>query len=800
MIALCIYGFVTLLEKQEHAWLLDDLSQKAMHISQREHEPLRAAIVSEGRDPGSAALLERVTHEEGIKAVDLCSVRGQPVGGRLLKHPPDVSCERAVRSYRSSGSGVFVRTGVNGNYLSIEPVLTQSRIVGYLVMEHDTTRLEHHRQVIQVYLASLLSILFLIFLSVTVLVAVIVHRWSRTESVHRFKSTLKALVSGNFKSVEDSLKATEFAPIVKDLSKVIREMRKAKQAPIQVALDPSWTPTRLRAEVQRYFGDAQLCVIANREPYVHNRKGNRIEVHTPASGLVTAVEPIVRACSGLWIAHGSGSADRATADRSGKLLVPPQKPEYALKRVWLSKAEEQGYYYGFSNEGLWPLCHIAHTRPHFDSEDWKMYHRVNEKFAQAFAEEHAKSDRPIVLIQDYHFALLPGMIRRLRPDAVLSLFWHIPWPNPETIGICPWKKELLRGMLGADLIGFHTQYHCNNFLDTVDRYLEARVDRENFSVTIQGHVCYVKPFSISVEWPSRFELPVERFAAEREELLAELNLPRDVQMGIGIDRVDYTKGLIERLESVERLLDRHPELVGKFVFVQIGAPSRTHIKRYQDLNAEVQETADRINWKFHNAEVPPILLKLSHHDAQEVNRYYRAADICFVSSLHDGMNLVAKEYVAARKDQGGVLVLSTFTGASRELTDALLVNPYDLDECAEALYLALTMPKQEREQRMSRLRRIVSEKNVYAWAGSFLGEVYRIAQATPSSTAARLGHGLTTARSERLTVTAAASASAIAGLDVTSASLGGERAATMLRPPERGPDLSGRADGASGTV
>jgi trehalose 6-phosphate synthase len=352
---------------------------------------------------------------------------------------------------------------------------------------------------------------------------------------------------------------------------------------------------------------------------------------------------------------------------------------------------------------------------------------VNEKFARAFLEEHSGSN-PIALIQDYHFALLPQMIRAQKPDAILSLFWHIPWPNPEAFGICPWKKDLLLGMLGADLIGFHTQYHCNNFLDTVDRFLEARVDREQFSVTIQGHVCYVKPFAISVEWPSRHDIQPAAFPREREDLLAELNLPAGTMLGIGVDRVDYTKGIIERFRSVERLLEKHPEHVGKFVFVQIGAPSRTHIKRYQDLNSAVQEEADRINWKFGHAEAPPILLKLSHHNGPEIHRYYRAAELCFVSSLHDGMNLVAKEYVSAHSDGRGALVLSNFAGAARDLGDALLVNPYDTDECAEALHHALTMPEEERRQRMQRMRAQVSEKNVYAWAGSFLAEINRIAQ------------------------------------------------------------------------
>lgn len=296
--------------------------------------------------------------------------------------------------------------------------------------------------------------------------------------------------------------------------------------------------------------------------------------------------------------------------------------------------------------------------------------------------------------------------------SILTLFVY-RWTTSRSMGKL---KSVFRGLISGEFTRF----------DEVLR--QARVDRENFSVTFQGHVCYVKPFSINVEWPARYDIELSNFSKEIENVLSELNLPRDIKLGIGVDRVDYTKGIIERFRSVERLLDRHPELIGKFVFLQIGAPSRTHIKRYQDLNSEVQELADRINWKIHGAEVPPILLKLSHHNAPDLYRYYRAADLCFVSSLHDGMNLVAKEYISAHKDNKGVLVLSTFTGASRELTDAILVNPYDVDECATALYKALTMPVHECKQRMERLRSAVAEWNVYTWGCSLLAEIYRIAQ------------------------------------------------------------------------
>lgn len=488
-----------------------------------------------------------------------------------------------------------------------------------------------------------------------------------------------------------------------------------------------WTSERLALEIPRLFGDSRLCVIANREPWIHNRLGRTIEVVSPASGLVTAVEPIVRACRGLWIGHGSGSADRETSDKRGMLRVPPEDPQYSLKRVWLSSQEEQGYYFGFANEGLWPLCHIVHTRPTFRTEDWKYYCAVNDKFAEAFAEEMV-GDKPIALVQDYHFTLLPQRIRKLKPQAVVGLFWHIPWSSPDVMRICPWITELITGMLGSDLIGFQTQYHCNNFLDCVDRFLEARVDRENFSVTMQGHTCYVKPFPISIECPPKNDVSQSEIVAIRARVFDELGIPSESFLGIGVDRIDYTKGIVERLLSIERLLEKHPELVGRFTFVQVGSPSRTSLKKYRDVNWEIRELADRVNLRFRQPGYEPIHLRFFHHDASAIFRFYRAADVCVVNSLHDGMNLVAKEFIASRSDNRGALVLSSFTGAARELTDALVINPYDIEETSDAIYRALSMENTEREERMARMRRHITANNVYHWAHRYLSEIHRISE------------------------------------------------------------------------
>ena len=427
----------------------------------------------------------------------------------------------------------------------------------------------------------------------------------------------------------------------------------------------------------------------------------------------------MRACSGTWIAHGSGSADRDVVDAADRVAAPVDEPGYRLRRLWLTKEEEAGYYYGFANEGLWPLCHIAHVRPTFRASDWEMYERANRKFAEAVIEE-ARTPDPVVLVQDYHLALVPRMIREQLPDATIITFWHIPWPNPEAFAICPQREQLLDGLLGSSILGFHTQFHCNNFVDTVDRQLEARVDRETFGVSYRGQRTLVKRYPISVAWPPTESAAAQPVEVARSLVRTRLELPPDQAIGIGVDRLDYTKGLEERFRAVERLMERHPEWIGRFTFVQIGAPTRSRIGEYQAYADRVRALAEEINERFANRRAPAILLLAQHHDAHEVFEYYRAAELCFVSSLHDGMNLVAKEFVSARDDEGGVLILSQFTGAARELPEALVVNPYDADQCATALDVALTMPLRMQRARMRLMRGLLREFNVYRWAGRML--------------------------------------------------------------------------------
>jgi trehalose-6-phosphate synthase len=509
-----------------------------------------------------------------------------------------------------------------------------------------------------------------------------------------------------------------------------------KEAQLREAGESSWTAERLSVSLRNKLQGSRLFVVANREPCMHTRRAGVIEAIVPASGLVTALEPILCACDGTWVAHGSGDADRETVNERDCLRVPPDSQRYTLRRVWLTKEEEEGYYFGFSNEGLWPLCHIAHTRPIFRAGDWKKYREVNQMFAEAVLDEMAGAQKPVVIVQDYHFALLPRLIKQRRPDARVAIFWHIPWPNPEAFGICPWQRELLDGLLGADLVGFHIQSHCTNFLESVDRALESRIDWEHFSVDRKEHHTVVRPFPISIVWPDSAPASALPVHMQQAALLKQMNLEA-LFLGVGVDRVDYTKGILERFLGIERFLEKYPEYQGKFTFVQIGAPSRTHIKRYHDLLAEVEAEAERINWRMQHGKWKPIVLLTRHHSHREIDPYYRAADVCLVTSLHDGMNLVAKEFVAARDDEDGALILSTFTGACRELRDALIVNPYDTEQLADTIHAALEMTPYDRMQRMRAMRRVISEHNVYRWAADLIGSLCETDATPRESTSAR---------------------------------------------------------------
>jgi trehalose-6-phosphate synthase/uncharacterized membrane protein affecting hemolysin expression len=680
-----------------------------------------------GSDPELQRIVERFGNREHLAGIAIYSSQGEPVAvtpglaQRLTTAPAVV--ERAETEHQEIGE--FLSLGGSSVYAFALPLYRQGEIAGGLAIVHDAgyIGLQSRRVWRETFFRVLVEMVII------VLITLLIVRWSLTRPIARAVQWMRALRIGRVPARQAIPDWDFFQPLANEMATFAQSLNYARsaaetEARLRDAAESMWTAERLAVHVRSKLNGSRLFVLSNRQPYMHTRQAKSVEVVIPASGLVTALEPVLRACDGTWIAHGNGDADREAVDRYDRLRVPPGDQRYTLRRVWLSKEEEQGYYYGFANEGLWPLSHIAHTRPLFRASDWEHYQAVNCRFAEAVLQEMDKVEQPVLLAQDYHFALLPRLIKAKRPDTRVAIFWHIPWPNPEAFGICPWQRELLDGLLGADLVGFQVQSHCNNFLQTVDRALESRIDWEHFSVERRDHLSLVRPFPISVDFAEfeHEEARADDIYTERAALLKEHGVEA-ILMGVGVDRVDYTKGILERFLAVEQLLERYPVYRGQFSFVQIGAPSRTHIKRYHDLLGEVEAEADRINWRFQNRRWKPIIFLKRQHSHQEIQRYYRAADLCLVTSLHDGMNLVAKEFLAARHDEGGALILSCFTGAARELRDALVVNPYDIDQTAEAIRFALEMDPEEKQERMQHLRKVVKEHNVYRWAGNLIAEL-----------------------------------------------------------------------------
>lgn len=708
VLAAIAYAVVPLVDRLTVRWFVRDLDVRANLVASTVEDAISENVFT-GNTPKIRQLFAKVTQDERLFAMGYCSGTAvAPIATSSL--PQELHCDSLTR-FSSGDPSSHILPSVRGPLLvSVRPITVSGIDGGELVLVHDMSFVGRRSEETRKYLFYMFAALGLTVSLITVAVAQL--------SWRGWEQGLRALMRGEglIRPASKSAKP-EFQPLANDLRALIQDIqsehrsREDNQAP--------WDADALRGILDGDLRGQEVLVVSNREPYLHMYHGEGIVVKQPASGLVTALEPIMRACAGTWIAHGSGTADRAVVDRHDRVAVPVENPAYQIRRVWLSTAEENGYYYGFSNEGIWPLCHNAHVRPTFRATDWAQYVAVNRKFAAAVVEE-ANSDDPIVLVQDYHLALLPRYVRELLPNATIITFWHIPWPNPESFSICPWREELLDGLLGSSILGFHTQFHCNNFLDTVDRLLEARVDRDTFNVSYHGEATAIKRYPISVDWPPAPAMVAKPVAQCRRDVRRHHQLPDDHVIGVGVDRLDYTKGIEERFRAVQRFLELHPEWIGKFSFIQIAAPTRSSIEDYQAYEARVRALAMRINTQFADALFPPIILHVEHHEPREVYEYYRGSEFCFVSSLHDGMNLVAKEFVAARDDERGALVLSQFTGAARELPEAIIVNPYDAEQCAAALWQAVTMPAEEQRARMRLMRSLVAEFNVYRWAGRMM--------------------------------------------------------------------------------
>jgi trehalose 6-phosphate synthase len=715
-LAAIAYAVVPLVDRLTFQWFVRDLDMRGALIVQTAQEPL-VELMRSGRGARERVLryFQSIAQGQRIFALGFCE-RGGKLGYATPAFPDAVRCapgeRREARNY-------VLELADGPLHVSANPIIADGALLGELMIVHDMSFAQRRSEDTRKYVLWLFAAIAAVVALITVVIAEI--------SWRGWVAGIKAVLSGDYllrSPTVSRVTAPELRPIARDLQTLLTDLEAERRTRDEA--QTSWGPDALRRILRQDLKGDEILIVSNREPYIHvRRKDNVIEIQRPASGLVTALEPVMRACSGTWIAHGAGSADRDTVDKHDHVMVPPERPSYKIRRVWLSEEEEQGYYFGFANEGLWPLCHIAHTRPTFRAPDWEHYQTVNRRFADVVADE-ARTDDPIVLVQDYHFALLPRMIRERLPRATIITFWHIPWPNPEAFGILPWREEVLEGMLGSSILGFHTQFHCNNFFDTVDRFMEARVDRETFTISYGGELTEVRRYPISIEWPPS-ALAIQPPVPEcRKRVRERLGLGPEVRLGVGVDRLDYTKGILERFNAIERLLELEPRWVGQFSFLQAAAPSRVSIDEYQNLDARVRSVAGRINERFGRPGCAPIVLKIEHHDAAQVYEMYRAADLCYVSSLHDGMNLVAKEFVASRDDEQGVLLLSQFTGAARDLAEALIVNPYDIEQSAAAMHLALTMSPEEQRARMRSMRNLVQEFNVYRWAGRMLLDAARM--------------------------------------------------------------------------
>jgi trehalose 6-phosphate synthase len=652
---------------------------------------------------------EHLAEDEKLIALGFCDESGKLTNATKLL-PKTLKCEDLPQGAGESFS--TLRTD-SGRYLvSVFPI-TAGEKKGHVVLLHDLNFVDDRAREARLYLTlALIGVAVGLSLLATAVVLGLLRGWRRSIKAQIEDFGLPSAVPRG----DDSGFDREIQSLLSELNV---ERRYAEGIKVE------WSPATLRTLLEEELPGTQVLVVSNREPYIHNRKNGEIELQIPASGLVAAVEPVMRACGGTWIAHGSGSADKETVDANDRIAVPPADPAYMLRRVWLSEEEQEGYYYGFANEGLWPLCHIAFIRPIFRESDWQHYVAVNERFADAVVKE-ATQDDPIVLVQDYHFALLPRIVRQRLPKATIVTFWHIPWPNSETFSICPWREEIIDGLLGSTILGFHTQFHCNNFLEATDRFMESRIDRERASVTASGMETLIRAYPISIEWPPAAlasQAPVEQC---RQAVRERFSLPPDAVLLIGIERFDYTKGILDRLRAVDDLLAREPSWRGRLVFIQAAAPTRNRLERYSELQEEGLRLAAEINERHGTGDYRPVELVVRHHSPDEVYELFRAADACIVSSLHDGMNLVAKEFVAARDDEQGVLILSSFAGASRELSEALIVNPYDTSAMASTLERALLMPKQEQRDRMRLMRELIRERNVYRWAAQMLMDASRL--------------------------------------------------------------------------
>ena len=728
IVSLVVFVFTLRQVRQEEASMLDDLRLRTALLADSFKESIRPSYLNNATSTMQMVLDKFANRERllGLAVYNNKSGIFAVSAGLPAELTADASIPEQAMDADSVTSDFLAIEESGRTYIFATPLHQDEKVIGSLAVFQ---RADYIDDVInQIWKTNLVRWLVQILLfSIAV---ILILRWIIYRPILRLVESIHQARIG--KTADDSAAIKNqgfFRPIAEEISKMSKSLLQARTAASEEArlrlekVDSPWTEERLKEFVKASLKNQKIFLLFKGEPYTHKKGKDGIYCFSQAGGVLTALEPLMEACGGMWIAHGNGDADKETVDENDTIQVPPDNPKYTLKRIWLTEKEEQGYNKGYSAEGLYPLCLNTYTRPIFREEDWVEYKRVNGKFAKVLLGEIKNVEKPIIIVNEYHLTLAPQMVKASRPDARIGIFWHTPWPSAEAFNICPQRKKILEGMLGADIIGFHTQQFCNNFIDTIGKNVEAIVDFDKFSITRDEHASYIRPFPIGVAF-------TEEKKSDDSGMLGRKILDRfkikTKYLGLGVDRLDYVKGIPERFKGIEYFLDAHPEYRGQFTFFQIASPCRSSIEQYLQYKDIVSQEAERINEKFKTEDWQPIVLEMVQYSHQDINSLYKLANVCVVTSLHDGMNLVAKEYTAERDDELGALVLSQFTGAAYDLKGALIINPYSTKEIADAIYKGITMSPLEQTRRMKTMRNSVKNYNIYRWAGELLKAVAEI--------------------------------------------------------------------------
>lgn len=718
-----VFGFTYTQVNEERLNLAADLQYRTRLLADSLKESVEPNFTA-----NSTSTLQKIVSKfadrERIVGLTVFNNRGVPLASsagmprRVIDNPDFVFAALD----KNEPTGLFDTAGAESLYFFVAPLHQNERVTGALVVVQNASYIDANAAGIWKRNAFRLLIQIILF---SIAVALLV-RFALLKPLRRLADSIKSARLSKTARAPLFGGPAFFQPLASEIAKMNQSLAQARFSASEEArlrlekLDSPWTAERLKEFIKAYLKNQEIFLVFTQEPYERHNSEGKTDYRLLANGVATAFEPLMEACRGMWVAQASGDVRKDITDESDIIKVPPDNPKYTLKRVRLTAKEERGYNKGYSIEGLYPLCLNTHTRPIFREEDWVEYKRVNEKFARVLLSEIKSTQRPIIIVNEYYFTLLPQIIKKNRPDAQVGIFWHTPWPSAEAFSICPQRKEILEGMLGADIIGFNTQQFCNNFIDTVGKNVESLLDFDKSSITREEHTSYIRSFPVSITFTNRQESGEPDVSGKK--ILKRLKI-KTKYLGLGVDRLDYAKGIPERFKGIEYFFDTHPEYREQFTFLQIAAPDRPDIRKYIEYKDIVSREAERINKRFATKEWRPLVLETVQYSHPDINALYKLANVCIVTSLHDSMNLVSKEYAAARDDELGVLILSQFTGASHDLKGALIINPYSTKEIADAIHQGVRMLLLEQNRRMKTMRNSIKNYNIYRWAAELLKAV-----------------------------------------------------------------------------